>query len=225
MRRLVPMTGGRSLPSCAPRGPAALAVGGIGAGDQRGIVVLSVPSRSVCGVSERRFCRTPGGVCSLGLHLVWCPKYRCRILGGRVAARCDELLDQVAGERGWEIVATEVMSDQVHLFVLVGATDAPAAVVRAFRGRTARVLRQEFPYLRRFVSALRAKAKEAGRTRIEVDPRHTSDGCENCGHAAPENRVTKADFLCQRCSHRAQADEMAARNILRAGLALHAQAA
>jgi putative transposase len=77
----------------------------------------------------------------------------------------------------------------------------------------------------RFVSILRAKAEEAGRAWIEVDPRHTSDGCEKCGYAAAENRVTQADFVCQRCSHRAQADEMAARNILRAGLALHAQAA
>jgi putative transposase len=77
----------------------------------------------------------------------------------------------------------------------------------------------------RFVSVLRAKAEEAGRIWIEVDPRHTSDGCENCGFAAPENRVTQAAFICQRCSYRAPADEHAARNILRAGLALHAQAA
>ena len=77
----------------------------------------------------------------------------------------------------------------------------------------------------RFVSILRAKAEEAGRTWIEVDPRHTSDRCENCGHAAPENRLTQAAFECQRCTHRAQADEHAARNLLRAGLALHAQAA
>ncbi len=76
-----------------------------------------------------------------------------------------------------------------------------------------------------FVSILRAKAEDAGRIWIEVDPRHTSDGCEKCGYAAAENRVTQAAFVCQRCSHRAQADEMAARNILRAGLALHAQAA
>jgi putative transposase len=76
-----------------------------------------------------------------------------------------------------------------------------------------------------FVSILRAKAEEAGRIWIEVDPRHTSDRCEACGHTAPENRVTQARFECQRCSHRAQADEHAARNILRAGLALHAQAA
>ena len=52
-----------------------------------------------------------------------------------------------------------------------------------------------------FVSILRAKAEDAGRTWIEVDPRHTSDGCENCGHAAPENRVTQAEFVCQRCGH------------------------
>jgi putative transposase len=77
----------------------------------------------------------------------------------------------------------------------------------------------------RFISILRAKAEDAGRTWIEVDPRHTSDRCENCGHAAPENRVSQAEFDCQRCGHRAQADEHAARNILRAGLALHAQAA
>jgi len=76
-----------------------------------------------------------------------------------------------------------------------------------------------------FISILRAKAEDAGRTWIEVDPRHTSDGCEKCGYAAAENRVTQAAFECQRCAHRAQADEHAARNILRAGLALHAQAA
>lgn len=76
-----------------------------------------------------------------------------------------------------------------------------------------------------FISILRAKAEDAGRTLIEIDPRHTSDGCEICGYAAAENRVTQAEFVCQRCGHRTQADEQAARNILRAGLARHTQAA
>ena len=49
--------------------------------------------RMVRGMSERRIRRTPRGVCSLGLHLVWCPKYRRRILGGRVAACCGEVLE------------------------------------------------------------------------------------------------------------------------------------
>lgn len=76
-----------------------------------------------------------------------------------------------------------------------------------------------------FVSILRAKAEDAGRIWIEIDPRHTSDRCEACGHAARGNRVRQAEFRCQRCFHSAHADEHAARNILRAGLALHAAAA
>ena len=70
-----------------------------------------------------------------------------------------------------------------------------------------------------FVSILRAKAEEAGRVVIEVDARHTSDRCEACGHTAKENRASQAVFSCRRCGHAVNADEHAARNILRAGLA------
>lgn len=62
----------------------------------------------------------------------------------------------------------------------------------------------------RFLNVLRAKAEDAGRVMIEVDPRHSSDGCEKCGHAAKENRLTQAVIRCTACGH---------------GLALHAQVA
>jgi putative transposase len=39
------------------------------------------------------------------------------------------------------------MPDQVHVLVGIGPIDAPAAVVRAFKGCSARVLRQGFPHL------------------------------------------------------------------------------
>ncbi len=107
-------------------------------------------------MSERRFRRTLGAVCSLGVHVVSCPKYRRRFLGGRVARRLDGLLEQIAGEHGWQIVAIEVMPDHVHLFVRVGPTDAPAQMVRAFNGGTARVLRQAFPHLRNHAKVLRS---------------------------------------------------------------------
>jgi putative transposase len=93
-------------------------------------------------------------VWSLGLHLVWCRKYRRRVVGGRVAARRGELLEQIATGHGWQIVAKEVMPEHVHLFVRVGPGAAPAAVVRAFTGGTARVLGQEFRHLRRFAKVL-----------------------------------------------------------------------
>jgi putative transposase len=57
-------------------------------------------------------------------------------------------LEQIADELGWQIVAKEVMPDHVHLFVRVGPTDSPASVgPTALKGRTARVLRHEFPHL------------------------------------------------------------------------------
>ena len=98
-------------------------------------------------MSAARFRRSPGGVTSLGLHVVWCPKYRQRVLKGRVASRLAELLAEIALAHSWEIVASEVMPDHVHIFARVRPTDSPAEVARTFKGRTARVLRAEFPWL------------------------------------------------------------------------------
>jgi putative transposase len=71
-----------------------------------------------------------------------------------------------------------------------------------------------------FLRILSAKAESAGRTLVAVSPRHTSQRCAECGHTAAGNRVTQAEFRCLACGHQAHADVNAARNILRAGLAL-----
>ena len=71
-----------------------------------------------------------------------------------------------------------------------------------------------------FANILVAKAEEAGRQVIFVDPRHTSTTCSNCGHVGASNRVSQAVFRCQKCGDETHADVNAARNILRAGLAL-----
>jgi putative transposase len=71
-----------------------------------------------------------------------------------------------------------------------------------------------------FLRILSAKAESAGRQVIAVNPRHTSQRCAECGHTAAGNRATQAEFRCLACGHQAHADVNAARNILRAGLAL-----
>ena len=72
-----------------------------------------------------------------------------------------------------------------------------------------------------FVSILTAKAACAGRITIGVNPTNTSRTCSACEHVATENRVAQAAFACVQCGHTAHADVNAAKNILRAGLALH----
>src|SRR3954466_9283127 len=88
----------------------------------------------VRGMSERRFRRNGGGVCSLGLHPVCCAKYRRQVFTGRVSARCGERLEQIADEHDWQIVAKGVMPDHGPRFVRVGLTDAPATVVPVVTG-------------------------------------------------------------------------------------------
>ncbi len=66
-----------------------------------------------------------------------------------MAARLSELLDEVAVDNGWEIVARQVMCDQVHVFVRVGPRGSRAGVARGFEGRTGRVLRGELAWPRR----------------------------------------------------------------------------
>ncbi len=100
-------------------------------------------------MSDVRIRRSAGAVVSLGLHLVWCPKFRRRVLVGRVAQRAEDIIYQIATEHGWEIVALEVMPDHVHVFVRCRAADSPADVAQAFKGRTSRVLRSEFAHLSR----------------------------------------------------------------------------
>lgn len=73
-----------------------------------------------------------------------------------------------------------------------------------------------------FLEILHAKAESAGRAVVEVNPRHTSQRCAECGHVAAGNRASQAEFRCLACGHADHADVNAAVNILRAGLALQA---
>ncbi|MHB8264207.1 MAG: IS200/IS605 family transposase [Acidimicrobiales bacterium] len=85
-------------------------------------------------------------------HLVWCPEYRRRILIGRVRDRLDEIIHQVCGEHHVEVLGLEVMDDHVHLLVEVDPSFGVARLVHLVKGRSSRLLRQEFPHLRRLLS-------------------------------------------------------------------------
>jgi putative transposase len=81
-------------------------------------------------------------------HVVWCPKYRRRVLGGWIEERLKQLIREIVEERGAWLVALEVMPDHVHLLVEVDPQYGVHKLVKAVKGRTSRVLREEFPSLR-----------------------------------------------------------------------------
>ena len=82
-------------------------------------------------------------------HLVWCPKYRRRVLVGQVETRLVQIVRQVCVEHRVQILGIETMPDHLHLLVEVDPSFGVSRLVRLIKGRSSRVLRQEFPHLRR----------------------------------------------------------------------------
>ena len=96
-----------------------------------------------------RYRSTRKSVYSAKYHVIWCPKYRRRVLGGRVEARLKQLIGEVIAECGGEVIELETMPDHVHLLVEVPPTVPLSALVQKLKGRTSRRLRAEFPHPRR----------------------------------------------------------------------------
>ena len=79
---------------------------------------------------------------------VWIPKYRRKVLVGRIAEKCKELTEKVAKKNSIEILSLSIQLDQTHLFVSAPPRFSPSVLVNLFKGYTSRHLLQEFPELR-----------------------------------------------------------------------------
>ena len=81
-------------------------------------------------------------------HVVWCPKYRRPVITGDVDDRLKQLVADVCVERGCNIIELETMPDHVHLLVECDPQYGIHRLVKQIKGRSSRVLRQEFPHLK-----------------------------------------------------------------------------
>ncbi len=84
-------------------------------------------------------------------HLVWIPKYRKRLLVGKVAERLKELLHECATMNKWKIEELNIQKDHVHMLVQMNPNVSVSKMVQFFKGGTSRVIREEFPELREFL--------------------------------------------------------------------------
>ncbi|GIV90979.1 MAG: IS200/IS605 family transposase [Chloroflexus sp.] len=88
----------------------------------------------------------------INYHVGWYPKRRRKMVGGRRTTRLEELIRETASELACEMVALEIMPDHLHLVVSATPHWAPNHIVGRFKGKTSRILRQEFPFLQRMPS-------------------------------------------------------------------------
>ena len=87
-------------------------------------------------------------VFSCKYHVVWCPKYRRKVLVNGIDTRLKELINLVCQEIQVEIIEMEIMPDHVHLLLEVDPQFGIHKAVKTIKGRTSRILRQEFPELK-----------------------------------------------------------------------------
>ena len=93
-------------------------------------------------------------VYSCKYHVVFCPKYRRRVLVDGVDERFKEIARQVADEMRFEIIEMEVMPDHVHMLLEVDPQLGIHKAVKRIKGRTSHDLREEFPWLKNRIPAL-----------------------------------------------------------------------
>jgi putative transposase len=80
-------------------------------------------------------------------HVVFCRKYRRHVLVKQISAEVAEETDSI-------LLETEVMPDHVHVLIDVDPRLGIHRVVKAIKGRSSRLRRNEFPWLKSRLPAL-----------------------------------------------------------------------
>ena len=83
--------------------------------------------------------------------MVWIPKYRKRVLRGKIAIRLKHLLLEACKLNRWWISELSIQADHIHVIVQIKASDSVSEVAQMLKGGTSRVIRKEFPELEEFL--------------------------------------------------------------------------
>jgi putative transposase len=93
--------------------------------------------------------RTEGSVSSINYHFIFVPKRRKAVLVQDVATRLQQIIFDLVTEHNWKLIALEIMPDHVHMLINAPTDEAPSQVAKWVKGRAAKLLRDEFPHLKK----------------------------------------------------------------------------
>lgn len=88
-------------------------------------------------------------VYNINYHIVWCVKYRRKVLTGQIEQRLYELVQETASEKGFTVVQCRVgENDHVHCFVSAPPKISVTQIAKYLKGISGNALLKEFPELR-----------------------------------------------------------------------------
>lgn len=91
-------------------------------------------------------------------HVVFCPKYRRKVLTEPIQKRVKSLFHEIADRYQFQILDMEVMPDHVHILLDCDPRFGPAECVKKLKGTSSRILRDEFPELKRKLPTMWTRA-------------------------------------------------------------------
>ena len=84
----------------------------------------------------------------LNYHFIWIPKYRKHILDNpKIKQLTLDTIDELADTHKFEVLATEIMPDHIHLFISTLAKYSPSILMNIIKGTTGRRISKQFPEL------------------------------------------------------------------------------
>ena len=95
---------------------------------------------------------THGRTCvyNINYHIVWCVKYRRKVLSQKISERLYELCHEIAKAKGFTIVNIKAgENDHVHCFVSAPPKISITQIVKYLKGISGNRLLEEFPELRK----------------------------------------------------------------------------
>ncbi len=98
-------------------------------------------------MAEQR--RASHTVTRLTVHIVWVTKYRYQVLKGEIQKRCRELIIQSCDAEDVKILNGAVSKDHVHMHIEYPPSISISDLVKRLKGRTSRMLQQEYPELQK----------------------------------------------------------------------------
>ena len=111
---------------------------------------------------SNKYKHNSGSVYNVKYHLVWCPKYRRKVLIGQIETRLKELLYEKASKLSIEIETIEIMPDHVHVFITGTPMIAIQHIMNQLKGYSSRILRNEFKELRSRLPTLWSRSYYVG---------------------------------------------------------------
>jgi len=84
-------------------------------------------------------------------HLVFVPKYRKRLLRGKIAVRLKRIFYEACRINRWWISEINIQADHVHIMIQTSPDESVAHMVQMLKGGSSRILRKEFPEIEEFL--------------------------------------------------------------------------